>query len=260
MFIFRSNKRLRESRIINMLSMEKEDILELNREKFNISRASSTSAISWVLENVAINMFTILMGNPQKFSHSIFALQRDISKSAKIFGPLVYVDNDRSSWDNDIFKRGMLNADHPLGIFCKFPMETAVRILSVNESSSFTVGKLILDSVSHYSSTFKEKPLFTVDNAKWLDQRVFFLRDTIKKCIHNHGAENVLFPEPWYREYSSATWLDSLPDDFLSSIYSGYINLDLLDELDLTPANNYFQNFDNVRYQSRGNLTLRKFV
>jgi len=217
----RTSRRLRAHRFVNMLRMGHQSTKDLQENEFNITRHSPSHKISWALENSALNMFVILMGNPQKFAHSVFVLEKT-TKEAQLTGPLLYVDNDRSSWDNDIFRRGVIKPNHPLSVLCKFPLEIGTRILAVNESEGFTIGNLLRESVSGYEATMKEAPLFTRENAAWLDQRVRFLRNMIEKCIHQHGVEDVLIPEPWYHEYfhEAEMWTKSIPLNWMTRLYS----------------------------------------
>jgi hypothetical protein len=188
--------------MVNMFDLGSRQVAELRKDKFNITRHSPSYKITWALENVALNMFAILMGNTQKFSHSVFILHQPDELGPK-YGPFLYIDNDRSSWANDIFRRGIVSHKHPLGVFCKFPMEIARRILSFNHTQQFTLGNLVKESVSPYISTMKELPLWTNENIYWLDQRVDYLRNQIEKCIRRYGIEDVLIPDPWsQKEYS----------------------------------------------------------
>ena len=181
-----------------MFTLDKKEVQELNANIFNITQDSPTHKISWVLENSAANMFTILVGNPNKFGHSFFILEEDGGSSdTRVQGPLIYIDNDRSSWENDIFKRNIVKKNHPLSVFCKFPLEIATRIVAANITTGYTVGDIILESLAPYEETLFEGPLFTKDNAYWLNQRIEYLQNIIVDCIHQHGSENVLFPEPW---------------------------------------------------------------
>ena len=187
---------MRNDRIVNMNTLKSYEIDAYLEGKFNISKDSPEHEITWVLENVAINMFTILVGNISKFSHSFFVPEKDVG-SFGVSGPIIYIDNDRSEWNSDIFRRGVIKNTHPLGIFCKFPKNIAMRIILGDGRYGFTIGDILLESTSYIEDVMKEKSLFSSLQAKYLDQRVSFLRYIIETCIIHNGIDNVLIPEPW---------------------------------------------------------------
>ena len=185
-------RKLKTERVANMFGVRKENITKLVKT-LDFSKDASFDAITWGLENVALNMFVVLTGNLQKFGHSVFVARKEPNLRSE-HGPLLFIDNDRSSWDYDLFKRGVVRQDNPLTSLCKFPLEISKRILAFNHTSTFTLGNIIYDALSVYKS---ETPLFTKTNIYYLDQRVEYLQGIITNCIQRHGVENVLFPEPW---------------------------------------------------------------
>ena len=133
-----------------MFKLDEEKIMEVYND-FQITRNSTEERITWVLENVAVNMFAVLMGNSKKFEHSVFMLSRprvrnNLNPNANNvlntvedddveYGPFSYIDNDRSSWYSDFIKAEKLT-HHPLTYFCKFPLKTATHLLLLKPSNS----------------------------------------------------------------------------------------------------------------------------
>ena len=190
-----------------------EDVMDIYAAHFNVTNDSLKDDIEWAMENIAVNLFAILMGNTQKFRHSVF-IMKSTKSGRDVYGPLLYIDNDRSSWQKDIFKK-KVHKDHPITKICKFPKKIATRILLLDQFHSSNIndyqntqdrvslGKLVKECADN--AGLRTGNLFTDNEAYWLDERVHFIAKAINECVHLHGVDYVFIDEPWTTEYDPVT-------------------------------------------------------
>ena len=117
----------------------------------------------------------------------------------------MFIDNDRSKWKYDLRTKGKVPenpADHPLASFCKFPKQLARRLLLLEslKRDNLSLGNLVRLALNTYQD-IPSGPLFTSEQAKFLDLNASYIVDIINICLDEHPEEDVLFEEPGQQEY-----------------------------------------------------------
>mmetsp|Transcript_8916 Transcript_8916/g.36825 ORF Transcript_8916/g.36825 Transcript_8916/m.36825 type:complete len:485 (+) Transcript_8916:162-1616(+) len=183
---------LKKRKLSNMVKPNK-DVM-LSDGTFNITRESPKAAQVLALENVAVNMFSVLTGNRKKFSHSVFISYKRNPHGAKVYGPLLYIDNDRSNWysNSDTLIRHTFKENHPLTEICRFPESIALRLLALRYSPH-SVGDIAKRSTDVYSEMY-ESPILTQRQVDNINNLADFLTDAVEACIHRYGVDSVLIP------------------------------------------------------------------
>ena len=68
------------------------------------------------------------------------------------------------------------------------------------EDDGVSLGTLVYLAISSYEDVPSE-PIFTMEQAKYLDLNARYIVEIINICLDNHAEEDVLFDEPGQKEY-----------------------------------------------------------
>lgn len=180
------------------IELDKEQVEELKQTKYNITRNSSKKEISDALEVITIHLFAILTGNLYKFDHNLFQVQDRFNSDN--YGPLIYIDNDRSQWNHSPAKFKQWVTLNPFLEFCKFPARIGHKILLLRSGNDYdiTLGEFIYEVSSLiFEPEMKNHGLFSKEEAVTLNRNVDFIANMIDKCLESHPYDDVLIPEPW---------------------------------------------------------------
>ena len=206
---------------------DKEGKWEEHAERFKmITNQSPKEEIEWAMENVAVNLFALLMGNTKKFSHSVFIMAREGERregeggegegegGRREYGPLLYIDNDRSIWSKNLMKRTVFY-DHPIAKICRFPRSIAEKVLLLysKRNEGISLGGIVQQCASAYPSLFSS-PLFTDVEVDRLNKRVNYIASSIIECIHLHGIDSVFIDDPYNSSYDNVNILSDLLSSF----------------------------------------------
>ena len=162
--------------------------------------------------------WSIITGYCERFNHNVYVTH---TRDKQHEGPFIYIDNDRSQWKVEVLNyRHGLTLNNRLKDVCIFPRELSKRVLLLAQSqdSSFSLGKLVLRSMSAYEDAlYLNGPMFTEDLAEVMDANVRYLGSVISRCIAERGEDAVLIPEPWHTFHQDR--------DFYRRFYHGFGDL-----------------------------------
>lgn len=139
----------------------------------------------WILEQSLSQIFQYLI-DYKKQRHNFFQLTNGLSNSDS-FGPLLFLDNDRGSWDR---KYSFSNVTSCLA--CTFPLQAIEQLRKVgpNVAIENRLGSLLKESLSYdpLSSVIR----FSSVNKEVLDYRVESILACVSGCLSHFDASSVL--------------------------------------------------------------------
>jgi hypothetical protein len=150
-----------------------------------------------------------------RFDHNLFLADDDYYRPYFVGpGPFIYIDNDRSQWRAHIaqYKHGIKDG-HRLDRYCIYPKYLTQRLMVLhnNQTESFSLGALLLDSMSVYTKDLSLNGImFTNEHAKMINADLAYLMSIINRCIQKYGEEQVLIAEPWDSKFSLVNGLDRI--------------------------------------------------
>ena len=183
---------------INLQDLQtREEVEEIRREKFTLSNESRTEQIVSITETMSAYLFSVVVGNMKKFDHNLFQIY-DYFRS----GQFIYIDNDRSQWEQKASRNSFLRGLNPLSKICKFPQHIADRILKFrnDNTNDIALGDYIFELAEEVLlPMMKADALFSEHNVEVLNYNVDYLASMIDHCAHRNGVDSVFVEEHWSR-------------------------------------------------------------
>lgn len=215
-----SSSRQKQGRLFDFRKMSSSDVEVLKRTVFNVSKDSSYEELRVALENVAVYMVNLLGGYPPKLDHNAYMMHPKGQRS--VDGPFVYIDNDRTSWKHrTTMETWDIKNDDPICQLCKFPKSIVDRIYSLHTSKrvrhNATLSHVLLSLSEQMYPDLPNGPLMMASNTTHLDGNVAWIMHCIDGCVKEHGAENVVIPEPWVQEWDWFEYYTRMEQSYYSS-------------------------------------------
>jgi hypothetical protein len=150
-----------------------------------VGNHSTPHQITWAIEQSLWQIFQYLI-DCEKQPHNAFQLSTSIRRSENLYGPFLYLDNDRGRWDQKIpfYNSGAC-------MCCKFPKQIVERMISFKDMPlGHTLGELLAHSLSF-------DPLGIVQFGKLAQDVLHYRLEQILKCVEycleQNPEETVLF-------------------------------------------------------------------
>jgi len=149
------------------------------------------------IENLALQLFSVLTGNLEHFGDEIFRYPLSAPGEPPRY---VYLDNDHAQWNHPVRRSKKLRLANPWTRFCKFPTHIAHRILFWRDGNprGAGLGSLLLQLTRQVLDPYvRDEDLWGEKQAAVLDSNVEFVAEMIDLCVARDGQDSVFVAETW---------------------------------------------------------------